>query len=171
MEKKKAIKLALFLAIISALAGVVIGGVNMITEPVIQANLISAEKANLEQMYPGSDFTMVEYSDEEGLIEGVYQTSSGAYIFKATATGFNSSVPIIVLVGIENDSVAKIQVLQQQETNGFGSKVFEEDWLNSNFVGKSDASQIDSLSGATYTSSAMSKIMSAVFNAYGALKG
>jgi len=170
MEIKKILHLALFLAIVSALAGAVIGLANEVTSPIIAGNDIAAEKANLELMYPNGEFAAVDYSGDDSNILGIYSVSGEGYVIKASATGYNTSTPIIVLIGFdESGTTTAIQVLQQQETSGIGSKVFEADWLNSTYVGKTSSDSIDTMSGATFSSTAMQNIMASAFEAIAGL--
>jgi len=168
---KKTIKLVVFLAIVSALSGLCIGLVNSITEPIINENKIAAEKVNLEKMYPGAEFKSLDYSDEDGVIIGAYEVVSKGYIFKGKATGFNSSIDIIVLVGMDkNGTITNVIALQQSETKGFGSKCFDANNINNLYIGKKVNEEVDILSGATYTSNAMKEIMAKAQEAYGKVK-
>ena len=168
---KKTIKLAIFLGIVAAISGLLLGFVNSITEPIIEAKALEEEKANLEIMYPKGEFEVVNYTDEDDVILSVYKANGTDYVFKATATGYNSSTPIIVLVGVdENGAIKNVIALQQQETNGIGSKVFDSDNIKNLYVGKDNIDDVDMLSGATFTSSAMKTIMTNVFEALGEIK-
>lgn len=168
---KKTLKLALFLGVVAAISGLLLGLVNDITAPVIAENALKAEKANLEIMYPGSEFEPIDYVDNDGVVSGIYSVDGKNYIFKASATGYNSSTPIIVLVGLNKDGkIDKVVALQQQETNGFGSRCFETENIKSLYIGKTNANEVDMLAGATFTSTAMKTIMANVFEAYEAIK-
>lgn len=157
----KTIKLVLFLAVVSAISGLSIGLINGVTEPVIEANAAAAEKATLELIYPGSEFEVIECEDAEGVVIGAYSVKDKGFIFKATAKGYNSSNPIICLVGLDLDGkVTSVIPLQQAETSGVGSKCFEEANIQNNYVGKGPAEEVDIISGATYTSKAMKTIIS-----------
>src|SRR5690554_8202888 len=71
----KIIKMALFLAVVAALAGGALSAVNNITAPIIAENAIASELANLEVIFPDTDeFLVVENcEDESGLVVGVYE--------------------------------------------------------------------------------------------------
>ena len=159
---KKTITLALFLGIVAAISGIAIGATNELTKDIIAETAEKQEKANLEQMYPGANFTIVDYDDDLD-IEGAYKTDDGHYIIKVGGYGY-SSTEIICLVGFDEDlTIDSVIALQQQETKGFGSRVFDN--LDSLYVGKTINEKVDSLSGATVTSKAMKKMMSAAQNA------
>jgi len=168
---KKTIKLALFLGIVAAISGLILGFVNSLTEPIIEERSLAAEKANLELMYPGAEFKTVDYTDEDGTILGVYKVEGKGYIFKATGTGYNSSTPIICLIGIgEDGKVSNVVALQQQETNGFGSKCFEEENIQKLYIGKDSGDSVDMMAGATFTSTAMKDMITKAFEAYEKVK-
>ena len=94
---KKTIKLVLFLGIVSMISGLAIGAVNDIVSPIIAENDIKAEKANLELIFPGAEFSLVDYTDENGVVLAVYKAAGKGVIVKATGIGYSTSDPIIAL--------------------------------------------------------------------------
>ena len=62
---KRALYLAFFLAIVSALAGGALTLANDLTIDRINANKVAADKANLELIYPGAEFLPIEGFDDE----------------------------------------------------------------------------------------------------------
>ena len=52
---KKIIHLTVFLAIVSALAGGILGYVNALTSPIIEEQKIAAVKSSLQAIFKGSD--------------------------------------------------------------------------------------------------------------------
>lgn len=152
----KVIKLVLFLAIIGGLAGLSVSYVNSITEPIIEANLIKLEEENLERMFPGGTFIPMEIKDEDGYILGAYEVEGVDKVVKFTAKGYNGSSPIIALVGFDKDNeIIDLLALSMQETEGYGSRVFEEENIEKLYVGKGLEDEVDLLSGATVTSKGM----------------
>ena len=151
----KTVKLAAFLGIVSAIAALCVSLVFGLTDPIIQENLIASEKANLELMVPGGDFSAVDgYKDDSGLIEGIYKVDGKGYIFKLTGYGY-SSTQIIFLAGLNQDgTVYGLVPLQQQETSGYGSRCFEQDYIDKLCQTAAGAS-FDTLSGASLTSGAL----------------
>ena len=151
----KTVKLAAFLGIVSAISALCVSLVFGITDPIIQENLIAAEKANLELMVPGGEFSVVDgYKDESGLIEGIYEVKGQGYIFKLTGYGY-SSTQIVFLAGLNEDgTVYGLVPLQQQETSGYGSRCFEQDYINK-LCQTAAGTEFDTLSGASLTSGAL----------------
>ena len=162
---KKALLLVLFLGVVSAISVLCVGYVNSITEPISAEKLIAAEKENLEKMFPGAQFAALEMTDEKGYVQGVYEVVGEGYAVKLQTTGYNSSTPIIVLVGFDNSGVITgVLALQQQETDGFGTRVFKDENISSLYVGKGLDQMPDLLSGATVTSTAMQNAISSAQN-------
>ncbi|MBR2578144.1 MAG: FMN-binding protein [Erysipelotrichaceae bacterium] len=163
---KKSLLSVLFLAVVAAVAGLAITFVNDLTGPVIELNAAREEKAELEHIFPGADFKEIDGYTENDCILAVYEVKDKGYIVKATAYGYNTSSPIIVLVAFDEEGkTVALSPLSQQETSGYGSNCFEEDFIGSTYVGKTENDVIDVYSGATRTSEAMRKIMAAAFRA------
>ncbi len=151
---KKIAYLACFLAIISAVAGGALAFVNSLTAPVIQEMSIAAEKENLELIFPGASFVEMDYTDESGLIQGVYEAEGKGYVFKVEAYGY-SSTPIQYMIAFDSEGkTVGFTVLSHQETSGFGSRVFEDGYTNE-VLSRTSADAYPLLSGATVTSKAV----------------
>ena len=163
---KKMIISVLFLAFVSAIAGAAITFFNDMTAPIIAVNAEREEQATLRKMYPDGEFTEISGYTESEEILAVYEVKGQGYIVKGTATGYNSSTPIIVLVGFDQNGVSTGMLpLQQQETSGYGSRCFETEFSVPAYSGKSSAEEVDMLSGASRTREALKKIMEAAFTA------
>ena len=155
----KTVKITLFLAIVACLSGLSIGLVNSFTSPIIEQNAIAAEKQNLELIFPNGNFTAVDYTDDDGVITGVYKVADKGFVFKASAKGYNASNPIVTLIGMDTEGViVNVVALEEQETKGVGTKCFEEENVQKLYIGKTLDQQVDGITGATFTSEAM-KIM------------
>ena len=166
---KKTLSLVLFLGIIAALSGLCIGYVNGITEPLIVANELASEKQNLELMYPGKEFITIDYAGDDENILGIYEVSGEAYIVKVQGYGY-SSTPIVALIGFDTEgTISNLIILSNQETNGYGSRCFEEEFINTAYIGKAMDEDVDMVSGATLTSTAMQNMIAAARNAVSAL--
>ena len=153
---KKTILLALFLAVVAGLSGAALSLVNSITAPIIEEAAIAKEKENLVKIYPGGEFKQVE-TDLEGFpgIAGVYETTGKGYVYKCSVQGYGST-PIVFLIALDNDGTYKgYEVVDcSSETSGFGSKVAEEPFISS-VKGKNIGDSVDTISGATISSSAV----------------
>ena len=158
---KKALLLVVFLGIVSAVSGLCVGYVNSITAPIIEERLIAAEKETLEMMFPNAEFEAIKEDNE--YVTSIYRVAQGGYAVKFETKGYNGSTPIICLVGFDQDgTIFDLIVLQQQETDGFGTRVFEDANIDTLYVGKTLDQGVDLLSGATVTSSAMQRALTSV---------
>lgn len=167
---KKIISLTLFLALASALAGAVLAGVNSITSPIIEEQKIAAVKASLKEIFPSaSDFKEVaQFTDETGLVDNVYEATGSGYAIKVTVQGYKDVITF--LVGFDlSDKIVGFKVTLINDTKGIGSKVEEADFANS-IVGKTVSDKLDTIAGATISSSAAIKGIDAAIAVYQSLK-
>ena len=167
---KKTLYLACFLAIVSALAGGLLAAVNEVTAAKINANALTEVMGSLEKVFPGTTYAEVtEYTDESGLVTGVYQAEGQGYMFQVETSGFKDTIKFVL--GIDNDSkIVGYDVISISETSGIGSRVAEDDFRNT-VIGKTTGDQIDTLSGATISSSAVVKGLDAAKAVYASLSG
>lgn len=162
----KTIKLAVFLAIVAGLAGGALSLVFNVTNPVIQEAKIAKVKTSLVKMYAGGEeFKAVEATDLKDYtgLTAVYEASSGGsvkgYIYECKVVGYGgASAPIEFLIALDKDGIYKdfIPTNLTGETKGFGSKVGD-DAFKQGIVGKNIGDGIDTISGATVSSSAVVK--------------
>ena len=155
MKKESTLYKVLLLGVLCAVCGTLLAGVNSITAPIIEAAAIEKEKANLELIYPGASFKEVtDYEDPTGLIQGVYEAEGQGMIYKIKNTGYNSN-GFTFMVAFNNDgTVGGYTVLEHGETNGFGSRAFEEDYVNT-IKGLTSSDPVPLLTGATITTTAV----------------
>lgn len=156
---KKIITLTLFLAIVAGLSGAALSFVYQMTDPVIQEAKIASEKENLVKIYASAEFKAIEDTDTSKYpsIQGIYEAEGNGYIYKCSVTGYGgASTPIVYLIALDNDGTYKgYEVIDcSGETSGFGSKVGEDTFKNG-IVGKNIGDSIDTISGATISSSAV----------------
>ncbi len=79
----------------------------------------------------------------------------------ATQKGYSSTIKAKVIIA--DGKVESVEILEQNDS--FYSKVEETDYV-SKFKGKSDVSEVDTVSGATITSSAIKKLVNNVLTDY-----
>ncbi len=167
---KKIISLTLFLALASALAGAVLAGVNSITAPIIKEQKIAAVKASLKEIFPSaSDFAEVAtFTDSTGLVDNVYEATDSGYAVKVTVQGYKDVITF--LVGFDlNDKLVGFKVTTINDTPGLGMKVSEPAFAQS-LIGKNVTDKLDTIAGATISSSAAIKGIDAAIAVYQSLK-
>ncbi len=168
---KKALHFALFLAIISTLAGGALAYVNSITAPIIAENAIAAEKANLVIIFPtATSFAPMEVKDDDsGLIKAAYTAEGVGIAYKVEVLGY--AAPITFLVGFSDEGkIVGLSILDLKDTQGIGTRVNTPEFIDG-VVGKSTTEGIATLSGATVSSGAVVKGIDAAKAHFNALKG
>ena len=163
----KTLHLTLFLGVVCAIAGAGLSFVNSFTAPKIAENEMAGVKATLEMVYPGGEFTAVDFVDDTGLVAEVYQEASNGYIFKMNGMGYNTN-GFTYMVAINNDGAVDAFVeLEQNETSGFGARCFTDEYT-SQLIGQSD--NFPTLSGASLTSGSIVKGLDAAKAVFESLK-
>ena len=166
-EKKNTFKEIFLPIIVLVLICVVIGGamaaINLITAPKIEEAQKQKEAEALSVVLPENQgFTKQEIADLPESIVAIYSDNgSKSLAVMLSVKGYDSSNPMSVAVGFdENGKITKCFVIScNGETKGIGSKVSNEDFL-AQFHGKSDVSTVDTISGATISSSAFKEALS-----------
>lgn len=164
----KTIKLLLFLAITSGLSGIAIGSLNEVLKPIIEENDYKELLVNINEIFPNSDFEILDYTSST--VKSVYRVEDNGYVVETTAIGYNNNTAIDILIGFDKEgTIIAIKTLAQQETNGYGSKCFEEANIEKNYLNKKIDEDVDMVSGATLTSNAMKKMINEAREAIGEL--
>ncbi len=160
------LRLALTLLIITAVVAACLAGVNSVTAPAIAELKAQKTQKAIETVLPGGfDEEITEYQDATGLVSKVYAGANG-YAFEVTPGGFDNT--ITMMVGVDNDGkVLGISIVSHTETAGLGAVAAAAtsagEAFRAQFVGQSgsvavtkDGGTIDSITGATITSRAVS---------------
>lgn len=166
------------LVLICLVATFLVAGAYQVTKPVIdEITKKNADTARAEVLAEADGF---EEMDVELVTLGDKTNSRATEVYKATngagivvtvaAKGFGGDV--ITMVGIDaNGDIVGVKVTDaSNETPGLGSKATVPDYL-SNFVGLSDVSDVDGITGATYTSKAVANGISAALEQFAQLGG
>lgn len=149
----KILKLGVFLAVVSAIAGGALAFANEMTAPVIAANNEKTEKAALLQMYPDaseSDFEEVELKSESTTVQKVYKYKD-LFIFNMKVSGYKDGTTFLVSINGDDKIIDNFLAISNGDTKGLGSKVLEDDFRNS-LLQKSSEEELDTISGATVSS-------------------
>ena len=145
------------LVAICTVIGAAMAAINYITEPKIEEARREKEIKALDAVIPENNgFTKLEISDLPEGVSAVYSDNgSDCLAIMLSVKGYDSSNPMSVAVGFDgNGEIIKCSVIScAGETKGIGSKVADDGFL-SLFVGKKDVSSVDTISGATISSTA-----------------
>ena len=154
------------LVVICLASAGLLGFLHSKTAPVIEENARIKAEETRKSVLPAAD-GFEEVAVPEGAdVKSIYKATNGAgYVVTAVSYGYHGDVT--VTIGFDADG--KVQNLTadvKTETSGVGSKAGQPDYLNK-FLGKSGSvADVDTISGATYSSSA---VHTAVQNAMDAL--
>lgn len=151
---KRALYLALFLALTAGLAGGMLSFVDNMTKDKIAAAAIEKEKIYLDVIFPNSEFVQKteEVSEVDGILD-LFEVTGKGTVYKVVNKGYGGE--IVFLVGFNNDQeIEGIAVVTHGETPGIGD-VIESDAFQSNLVGKKGSDKLDVSSGATFSSNAI----------------
>ncbi len=162
---KYVLRLAGTLFLITAVVAACLAGVNAVTAPKIAE--LKAEKLQkaIETVLPGGfDAEVTTYTDASGIVSKVYQGANG-YAVEVGPGGFDNT--ITMMVGIDNEGkVLGISIVSHTETAGLGAVAAAStsagEAFRAQYVGTSgtlavtkDGGTIDSITGATITSRAV----------------
>lgn len=167
----KIVRLAVVLLGITAVTGIILGGVYTMTLKPIAAVQQQQKMEALSATMPGAkDFRQVEVkNDKSGLIKEINEGSDGSnvvgYNFTVTPKGYGGLITLVV--GIDKEGTVKgIKILSLSETPGLGMKSTEPafsgqfkdkkaDTLTVVKTAPASAGEIQAISGATITSRAV----------------
>ena len=173
-EKNKTwtlLKPIVVLVVISIVITAALAVTSQITAPVIAAQMAAAEEAAKREVLPeGTDFAPLE--DMTGLpsaIVAAEKAGNGAgYVFTTETKGFGGTVR--AMVGVNADgAITGSKVVDHAETQSIGTKVVDDNSVYQQQLPgltRDTMGDIQAVSGASFSSSAMKQAVSAVFDAY-----
>ncbi len=184
-------KPVIVLTIIAALAGVALSGVYSLTKPSIENNAIQKKLATYQIVCPDAEKLGESDKANQLLADGTYSNvdeffegrdADGnlvGYVMSVTVTGFQDKISMAI--GLNTDgSIQNISFISIKESPGVGMRAQEEPAFIEQFLGKqgtliltkdgaSGDQEIDALSGATITSTAVTNGVNAGLSFYEAV--
>ena len=160
------------LSLICVIVTGALAATNEVTAPIITEATIAAENAARAEVLPEADsFSPVEGITVEG-VSAVYTADNGAgAAITASAKGYGGDV--VVMVGIGSDgNITSIEVTEQKETQGIGSKVVGDPEYLARYNGLSAAEplvlneDVDAVTSSTVSSTAVINAVNAAITAY-----
>ena len=166
---KDSIKSIVVLLVICLVASAVLAAVNSFTSPLIEKSENEKVRKSLLVVMPeGKNFKELD-SLPEGVTETVkqiYTEDGGGYVMKLVTTGYSAGLTI--MCGINSDGkITGATCVSSGETLG-NEKTYGELFLGAD---KTDIDGIDSVSGATKTTSNYKKALKDALSAFDILKG
>ena len=168
MKKNSSLKSVIVIVCICLVIAVAMAAINLVTAPKIEEANEQAEKEALRIVLENAvDFEKIEGEYPESVTAVYRDTGNGGYVAMLTAKGYDSSNPMKIAVGFDADGkILKCHVIScNGETSGIGTKVANPDFLDT-FVGAdASLSGVDTISGATISSSALVRAVREAFDA------
>lgn len=156
----------LVIVVICLVIAIAMAAINLVTAPKIEeANRKAEEEALFTVLESAQGFEQIDIEPTERISAIYRDTGSTGFVAMLSAKGYDSSNPMKIAVGFDNDGkILKCFVVScSGETTGIGTKVSDPSFLEK-FVGvESPAQHVDAISGATISSSAF---IAAVQEAY-----
>ena len=143
---------------------------NFITEPIISAgDAQRAEQARIDALPAADGFTKLDYTAPEGsTVSEVYEATNGAgYVFMLKTTGYGAKGSLQIICSIDADGkIVNTATLAHDETPGLGTKVTEAAFAGQFSGVDASMSGVDTISGATISSSAYVRAIADAFAAF-----
>lgn len=158
------------LGAICIVTSLLLGITNSLTAPVIAENERKVAQAAYHEVLPTADtFETVTGYTAANVLEVVKDPAGTGYVVKAQGQGYGGKVPAVVAFDA-NGQIVAVKFLENAETKGFGSRLYEESEWATQFQGmEAEAftiSDIDALSGATISSKAAVQAINAAIEGY-----
>ena len=171
MEEKKSfrldwatLRLAVILFAFSAVVAILLGLVNMITKDPIAAYGKEKTARAMETVLMADSYQLLENTNAEKieLVDSIYQAGDRGWVVMVTPSGFGGEIQMAVGVD-KSGSITGVSIISMSETSGLGANAKRESFREQ-YVGKSGSvaltkqgGEIDALTGATVTSTAVTK--------------
>lgn len=157
------LRLAITLLLVTALVAAALAGVNTITVDRIAANKAAKLQQAITQVLPAGASSPTATAVNTGSVKTLYTTDAG-YAVEVAPVGF--SAEITMMVGIADGMVTGIAIVSHTETAGLGAVAAAQnaagETFRNQFSGLSgslavdkDGGSVDSITGATITSRAV----------------
>lgn len=172
-NKNDILKPAIILFAIAVIVVAILSVINIFTAPII-------ENASDKAVF-GASFEVLPDADSFEIVEGINREINGVtikHVYKAkNGTGSTATVtvkgygtPMDIVVGVDSSgTITGVKVLDNNETQGIGSKVVDpKNTLK--FVGKKDDNAVDVIAEATITSTAVNNAVKVAYDTLTAIK-
>ncbi len=166
---KNSLKYAVILFLVSGLCAMLITALYSVVNPIIADRTAQKVEDNLAKIYADDSFEYIDVSAEydlstEDTIDALYQVTladgTQNYVYELSPEGRNAEI-IYLLAYDELGTVLKIQYVQMRETKGRGDRITEEPFLNGVYSQNASEMDVETISGATYSSTAMKESIEA----------
>jgi len=140
-KQNRILHCALVLLIITAIAGLLLAGVNMLTKDAIKENNARMHRNTLSAAMPKAD-TLVPVNPAlcgEYGVKGIYIAQSGGkdigYCIQLLQAGYNGDIDVVVGIETTNMTVTGVRIAEIHDMAGVGAYI-SSDRFTSQYVGK-----------------------------------
>ena len=173
---KESLRLGVILFLITGICVGLLGVVNQITLPIIEANSLKIEQESMKQLLSEADNFIQVNAISDTLIKKVFVAKSSSnivgYVVNVEPKGYGGTIGL--LVGIDSDHVIKgVKILSHSETPGFGANADKPAFIDQ-YTGRKGLlkvikttpkeGEIQAITGATITSAAITEGVNAAVN-------
>lgn len=158
-------QIALNLTMVCLISGIIIATVYFFTEPITVKKNAQLKQQSMQELVPKADsFTAIK--GKSGWYEAVKDKKTIAYVVPADTKGYGGTIELLVAVSTKG-SVMDFQILSANETPGLGSNASKDSFRNqfkdktskdlTVVKDKTNTKNIQAMTGATITSTAVTK--------------
>jgi electron transport complex protein RnfG len=158
---KGMVKTVVTLLAFAAVVAFLLGLVNDVTAENIAKHKADKTMAAMETVLPAGEYSQVIYEGDPS-VASVYRAGDDGWIVEVTPSGFGGLIDMMVGVD-KSGAVTGVSIVSMSETSGLGANASRESF-RSQYVGKTGSvklkkqgGEIDALTGATVTSTAVTK--------------
>ncbi len=163
----------LVLVIICLISAALLSATNLLTAPIISTNAAkTAEEARAAVLPEATGFTELDASQWEDLgVTSIYADVGGSgYVITVTTRGYKGDIS--VTVGFAPDgTVLHLLADVSSETTGIGTKAGDEAYLAGYVSLQGSAEDVDTITGATFSTVAVRRAVSAAMTAFAGMGG
>lgn len=175
---KEMIKLVVILFLVSLAIALLLGVVNFITKDRIAEAAKVKTAAAMEAVLKADSYNELSYEGRDAIVSGLYEAirdgSVIGWVAQVKPIGFGGIINMAVGVALDG-SVTGVTIISMTETSGLGTNAYQERFRNQ-YAGKSGSvalskygGDIDALTGATITSSAVTDGVNSALDAVAGL--
>lgn len=186
-EKNETLKLGFKLLLVTAVAGLILGGAFLVTKDPIAKQVAKTNSEAMKEVLPKADSFEIMDGKSKGNVtevnEGKKSSDVSGYAIKVLTKGYGGQIEMMVGVSKEGE-VKGIKILSHSETPGLGANA-PQPKFSGQFKGKptdkklevvktapANKSEVQAITGATITSRAVTKGVNEAVDYYKAeLKG
>ncbi len=153
MSKKDLFAPSIVLVCICLVAALLLAFTYQVTAPTIAQNEIEAANAARFEALPAADgFDPVDVEMVDGVTE-VYKAKNGAgYVITTETKGIGGIIKVMTAIGNDGNIINVKVTDASNETPGLCSKTTTEAWFTDQFAGKSEITDFQAITGASYSS-------------------